>query len=328
MNYKSYTDLTNDIKKNLHLFLEQDFDLIVGIPRSGMIPAYTIGLYLNLKVTDLNSLITDATLSSGSTRKSKYEFNKPSEAKKILIIDDSISSGNSLKLSLSTLKPEIRAKCTIVAIYSDCKRRNDIDFFLECVPMPRAFEWNIFHRPMLNRACLDIDGVLCIDPTEHENDDGPRYTKFLLNAKPLFIPSVHVNSLVTSRLEKYRPQTEEWLSKHGVKYSNLIMLDLPSKVERQRLGSHASHKSKYYIESNLDLFIESEPEQAVKIMEMSGKPVYCTDENIMFLPNTSYSIIKSPKTFRKKLKYIILSNLPKNFKDYIKPIYFKIIKRR
>ena len=48
---------------------------------------------------------------------------------------------------------------------------------------------------------MDIDGVLCADPTPEENDDGEKYRHFLLNAPPLFIPKVTIGTLVTSRLE-------------------------------------------------------------------------------------------------------------------------------
>ena len=65
----------------------------------------------------------------------------------------------------------------------------------------------------------------CVDPTPEENDDGPRYREFLLNAQPLFIPRTEVGTLFTSRLEKYRPEIMAWLKKNHVKYDKLVMLD-------------------------------------------------------------------------------------------------------
>ena len=58
MNYKTFNDLSVDIKNNLHKIHVGNYDLVVGIPRSGMMAAYVIGLYLNINVTDINSLIT------------------------------------------------------------------------------------------------------------------------------------------------------------------------------------------------------------------------------------------------------------------------------
>ena len=61
---------------------------------------------------------------------------------------------------------------------------------------------------------------------------------------PSSAPNTHVsniyeiNTIVTSRLEKYREPTEKWLKDHGVKYKQLIMLDLPSAEERRKQGCH------------------------------------------------------------------------------------------
>ena len=52
------------------------------------------------------------------------------------------------------------------------------------------------HHLWLASACVDIDGVLCIDPTAEENDDGPRYREFLSCAKPLYLPTVPVGALL------------------------------------------------------------------------------------------------------------------------------------
>ena len=60
---------------------------------------------------------------------------------------------------------------------------------------------------------MDFDGVLCRDPTEEENDDGDKYRYFIANVEPIFKPSVEIGWIVTSRLEKYRDLTENWLKK-------------------------------------------------------------------------------------------------------------------
>ncbi|WP_287092247.1 hypothetical protein [Mesorhizobium sp.] len=81
--------------------------------------------------------------------------------------------------------------------------------------------------------------------TENQVDDGPAHEKFLSEALPLFGPTRKIGWLVTSRLEKYRNHTEAWLQKHDIKYDKLIMLELPSKAERQRLGVHGNFKADF-----------------------------------------------------------------------------------
>ena len=246
MNYKSYSDLSNDIRKNIFKVQSQQFDLVVGLPRSGMVPAYMVALHLNINCIDVISFTHNLPLKKGYTRHLKDELEFPHDAKKILFIDDSIISGNSLSKDLKPIHKQLRQKITTLAVYSSTLSRNDVDIFLEFLPLPRVFEWNVFHHSILLKTCIDIDGVLCIDPTEEENDDGEKYINFILNATPLFLPTARIHSLVTSRLEKYRSETEIWLSKHNIIYDNLIMLDLPTKEERQRLKAHGTHKAKYY----------------------------------------------------------------------------------
>jgi len=293
MNYRSFAHLSEDIKRGLPRLQARGFDLVVGIPRSGMVPAYIIGLYLNVGVTSLNGLLANEAIKSGSTRRARVDLGVALNASKILLVDDSISSGDSLKKTLENIPAELRDRITTLAIYSSTKDRPDVDMFFEYVPEPRVFEWNIFHRSLLGRAGVDIDGVLCRDPSTTENDDGERYIEFLQNADSLILPSYKIHSLVTSRLTKYRAHTEAWLEKHGVQYDNLIMLDLPNAAERQRLGAHATHKAKYYAESGLDLFIESDDKQARLIAKLTRKPVYCVDTTQVYSPSLISGVIDS-----------------------------------
>ena len=285
MNYRSYAHLSEDIRRGLPSLQRGQFDLVVGIPRSGMVPAYIIGLYLNVGVTSLDGLLSNEAIKSGSTRRARLDLGVAQNAGRILLVDDSISSGESLKSTLARIPHALRERITTLAVYSSRPERSDVDMFFEFIPEPRVFEWNVFHRSLLGRACVDIDGVLCRDPTSLENDDGERYIEFLENADPLILPSYRIHSLVTNRLSKYRPQTEAWLARHGVEYQNLIMLDLPSAAERQRLGSHAAHKAKYYLDSGLDFFIESDTRQAREIARITKKSVYCVDATQVYSPS-------------------------------------------
>jgi len=325
MNYKSFADLSIDINNNLFKLNNEDYDLIVGIPRSGMIPAYMIGLYLNVHVTSLDSFIKNEKLTSGISRNTKMSLIYAMDAQKVLLVDDSIVTGKAMQLALESIPDNIKKNITTCAIYSDKKNKPYIDIYLEHVKRPRVFEWNIFHSRLMKNACLDIDGVLCIDPTEDENDDGDNYIHFILNAKPLHMPSTKLKALVTSRLEKYRPQTEQWLKAHNIQYDELIMLDLPSKKERQKLGAHAKHKAAYYSQSGLDLFIESAPAQALAIMTATGKPVFCTGDNQMYMPSLSKIFMKPPKSLLKQWEHAIAVKLPSPLKKAIRPIYRALI---
>ncbi|MDR1591400.1 MAG: FkbM family methyltransferase [Prevotellaceae bacterium] len=183
------------------------------------------------------------------------------------------------------------------------------------------FQWNYMNHGYIEQSCFDIDGVLCVDPTEEENDDGDKYRRFILNAKPLYIPHYNIYALVTSRLEKYRKETEEWLKKNNVQYKHLYMLDLSSKEERIRLNAHAKFKAEIY--RRLDdtvLFYESNLSQAHEIAKITQKAVFCveTDELIKNYRNFSWHGSKERKT-----KKIIKKILRKIIKKILRMVIFK-----
>jgi uncharacterized HAD superfamily protein/adenine/guanine phosphoribosyltransferase-like PRPP-binding protein len=327
MNYKSFDDLSEDIKKNLYKLQEKKYDLIVGIPRSGMIPAYMIGLYLNVDIIDFDGFINNRPLQRGLIRKTKSSLLNAHDANNVLLVDDSIATGNSLKRTIENLPEALVKRITTMSVYSSKKQRSDVDLYLEYVSLPRVFEWNIFHRKLLASACVDIDGVLCLDPTEEQNDDGEKYLEFLLNAKPHIIPSYKIHSLVTSRLEKYRAQTEKWLTDHGVEYERLIMLNLKTKEERQQQGAHAIHKAQYYKDQHdLSIFIESDVKQAMQIMEYTSKPVYCVDDNFMFYPGFIRSSVGNPRHVAFTIRSRIVSKIPNRLKCLLRPLYKTVFK--
>lgn len=284
MNYRSIKDLDHIILKRLDI-LPKDIDLIVGVPRSGMLPANLLALYLNLPYTDIESFKKGYIYSSGAR---KQYFNS-SDYKKILIVDDSIASGAALRKSkseLSTVSKDF--ELLFCAIYATKEKNDLVDFYFENVETPRYFQWNIMNHSTLDKACFDIDGVLCVDPSEAENDDGPKYINFIKNAKPLYVPKCKLGAIVTSRLEKYRPETEKWLEEHGIKYDKLYMLDLPDKKARQGLNCHGRHKAEAYAHSKYNLFVESDLSQAIEINRITKKPVFCTENFEMIFNSQSW----------------------------------------
>jgi uncharacterized HAD superfamily protein/hypoxanthine phosphoribosyltransferase len=294
MYYRNVSDLNKIILSRLSI-LPRDFDLIVGIPRSGMLPSNLLALYLNKPYTDINSFLNGHIYKAGA----RGQFFDIRDFKKILVVDDSIASGSAMikcKESLKHLESEF--SISYCAIYVIPGKEKMVDYFFETVPLPRYFQWNVLHHTTLEKACFDIDGVLCIDPTEDQNDDGPKYRDFVLNAPPLFIPGSKIGTIVTSRLEKYRPETETWLKANNVKYNDLVMLDLPDMEARQKANNHAGHKAKAYLSKPYVLFVESDLSQAVEINRIAKKPVLCTENFEMIFDSESvFYNLKSGKYF-------------------------------
>lgn len=285
MHFRSVADLSTTITNNLDR-LPHGLDLIVGIPRSGLLAANLVALHLNKPMTDLEGFLAGRVLTGGE-RLNPNLTQKASERKtpRVLVIDDSICSGRAMdeaRRRIAAVDPS--AELFFAAVYATHRSEMQIDLAFERCPLPRVFEWNLMHSGQLAHSCVDIDGVLCVDPTEEQNDDGPRYAEFLENAPPLLLPTYPVHALVTCRLEKYRRATETWLAKHGVKYQKLVMLDLPNKAARIAANPHGRFKAGVYASEPTDLFIESSSSQALKIADIANKPVYSVEARRMVYP--------------------------------------------
>lgn len=283
MYYRTISDLNRIILKRLNI-LPKDFDLIIGVPRSGMLPANLLALYLNKPFTDIHSFLNGHIYKAGA----RGQFFDIKDYKKILVVDDSVASGSAMLECKDSLK-HLAADFSIsfCAIYVIPGKEKMVDYYFEVVPLPRYFQWNVFNHTSLEKACFDIDGVLCVDPTEDQNDDGPKYIDFILNAQPLFIPGAKIGTIVTSRLEKYRKETETWLKANKVKYNDLVMLNLPNKEARQIANSHGDHKAKAYLAKPYVLFVESDLTQAIQINRIAKKPVLCSENFEMIFDSES-----------------------------------------
>lgn len=298
MEYRSIADLNEAIFLNGYR-LPRDIDLVIGIPRSGLLAASLVALNINVPLLDLESFLSGAKPQAGRTVRPTMKENGKHTPHKVLVVDDSILTGVSMAAVRARMESaKLPVHVVYCAIYGAHNNHPEVDLCLEIVPHPRIFQWNLMRHNRLADACFDLDGVLCHDPTNDENDDGPRYIEFLLNARPLMTPNAAIKHLVTSRLEKYRPQTEQWLERHGIVYDRLWMLDLPSAEERRKQHAHASHKAKVYLQTDTCLFVESDDDQAEAIAGLSGRPVLSIEGQRMVWP--SNGSVAARKRYRKK----------------------------
>ena len=292
MNYRSVAQLSDRL---LHWTrqLPDDFDLVVGVPRSGLLAANLLGLYLNLPIADVEGFLAGRTLTQGRRGEDQWGPGEDAESflstpRKVLVLDDSVRYGRAMREVRARIEASgCEHEVVYGAVYVHPDHLDAVDVYAEVLMNPRLFEWNVMHHSHLRKACLDIDGVLCRDPTVDENDDGEQYRTFLCNARPYLIPTVEVGWLVTSRLERYRAETEAWLAAHGVRYRELVMLDHPSGEWRRRLKIHAAFKADVYRATGASLFVESSVKQAVEIARLAQREVLCIDTMQMVYPDTA-----------------------------------------
>ena len=273
MNFRSVQDLNLLIKRQLHNIPK--VDAVVGIPRSGMLPASLIALYLGKPLLTIEQLFTGGDYWGQLTNRINVTKNI-SNTGTILVVDDSCNTGRAMKYvkeRIKTFIPEV--KVIYSAIYATEEACQHLDFFFDICPLPRVFEWNIMDHIFLENACVDLDGVLCVDPTMGQNDDGEKYLEFIHNTAPIFTPQHKIKAIVTCRLEKYREPTEQWLKSHGIAYNELYMMNYPNALERKKANRYAEYKADIYKATGANLFIESEDWQGSYINWATHKPVYC-----------------------------------------------------
>ena len=293
MVYTSYEDLSNSIRRNLWK-VPQDVDLIVGVPRSGMIPALMLAELMNKRCADIDAFAEGREMSCGGRQKLMQEAatteSQRTGRKRVLVLDDTVFSGEALRKVRERLAP-LEGKYEIIygCVYAEGKNAKEmVDLWLEDIWRPGEkmwlYEWNILHHygKKTHVSIWDIDGLVCKDPPDDRNTEA--YEAYLPDALPMVIPTTRVGAFVTYRLEKYRSITEQWLHGHGINYGLLFMFNADSRDVRNRTESPSKYKARLYREAKwAHLFIESERRQAERIHKMSGKPVFCYENGQMYL---------------------------------------------
>lgn len=257
--------------------LPRRYDLIIGVPRSGMFIASLVALKLG------KGLTTPDLLQQGKYWHSQQvnEELALDGTNHVLIVDDAVDSGQSMARAVDTIRAvnsEIEISRASLIVRNESK--NKVDLYYKVIAPPRAYEWNILHRKVASHfgeghLAVDLDGVLCANCPAAIDGDEPAYLEWLQNARPYLIPAFEIDDIVTCRLEKYRRQTEEWLKTHDVRYKKLHMWDVPEKSDRQ--GRFASHKIDKLLLIKPDMYWESNWEQSQKIWNEIHLPTLCID---------------------------------------------------
>lgn len=272
LNIRSHADLARDVAAGLHRIDRAAFDVVVGVPRSGMIPAAMIATHLNMPLADVVGY------GQGIVHGRSGKALPP--GRRVLLVDDSCNKGRAMARAVEMLPKGTRI--TRLAVYGPYQvdPASVLDISLAECPGPRVFAWNMAKHRRLPRWGFDFDGVLCRDIEKAENDDGPRYAEFLDTVEPLFVPRRPIGHIITGRAEKYRAATEAWLARYGVEFEALHMTPWHTKAERMDAmrfaGGRGAWKAAKVRELGVEMFIESCPKQAGIIAREAGVPVWCT----------------------------------------------------
>ena len=251
----------------------ENYDVVVGVPRSGLMVATMIG-------GKLGKPITTPELFSTHVWMSKRAENR--EVKRVLLVDDSFKTGTSMQQAKETLLKTIndpKISVTTAAVIVSPGREQYVDLFYTKISPPRIFEWNLLHDNK-GVVAVDMDGVLCKDPPPLLEEDEAMYRDWISTVEPYLIPHFTIDVIVSNRLEKYRAETEAWLKKQRVNYKELRMWNL-EEAKMRREGSKARYKIQNILEIKPFMFWESSRKEAEEIVSATRVPVWCVEDNIV-----------------------------------------------
>ena len=246
----------------------ESYDIIVGIPRSGLCVATIIALKLGKPLSTPEDFIKNKKWVSKTAIDRKIES--------VLLVDDSFTTGTTLTKQLTALKKfNPNLKITTASLIVTPTTTSKVDLYYKIIPHPRLFEWNLLHAKK-GKTVSDLDGVLCENCPQGIEGNEKQYLNWIKTAKPHLIPAFELDAIHSCRLEKYRQETENWLEKNKVRYKKLILWNLPSKDQRN--GKHAEYKITNLLKLKPDLVFESSSLEAKKIWAGTHIPVLCVDE--------------------------------------------------
>jgi len=278
--YVTYARLAADTDRLVSM-LPPGIDVVVGIARSGMLPATQVAMALHRPLYAIAE--ERVTPLGGGHRMKNYRSNG---RHRIVIVDDTTASGQTIQEALPWVRVAFPgSEVLTAAIYCMPQSIEQIDFPVVELPPPHYLEWNFFNSVLSPKAAYDLDGILCHDVPVECDDDGERYINYLRNAPPMHLPrKAPIPAIVTARLAKYEQVTRDWLARWKVRFHKLIVGPWPSMRERSKAQAISRWKAEQYKQLQLGLFVESDRRQAVEIAPLAGKPVLCPKAGRVFLP--------------------------------------------
>ena len=245
------------------------YDVIIGVPRAGLLFANIIASKYGRPLSTPDNFV-----------RGEFWYSQdqpiPKAMRAALIVDDSVSSGKTMKNSLEKIQKAFpNLLIHTASVFVEPQMKNSVNYALKVKKGPNLFEWNIMSATWIYGPVIaDMDGVLCEECPAEFDDDGEKYVEWIKNAAPRLLPTYSLKAIVTARLEKYREVTDTWLREHNVKYEQLIMLPVDTKQDRT-FAKIINLKSGAVTATKPFWMWESDPMEARQIYLKTLIPVLC-----------------------------------------------------
>lgn len=231
---------------------------IVGVPRSGMIPASIIAAHLHLPLYTLEGIQLRHCRVPSSRGNSVVGEPGP-----LAIVDDTAYGGHTINRLRQTFKHHEHVIYSVVYLNPNHRAKKEIDLYAVEISGPHLLEWNLVNNGgWSTQIAYDLDGIIV-----HDEYSGKPV------GSPYLVPrSTVVKLIATGRYERQRASTEHLLQSLGVRYDRLEMF--PNEGNRTE-KEIAAFKAKVFAKSTCSVFLESDPKQAEMIYNLAGRSVIC-----------------------------------------------------
>jgi len=274
--YISWSQFNQDIIDFSDSLKGKGYDAVIGVPRSGMVVASQMSIRMGLPLYSIGEY---GPISLGGGLRVRRRSNA-GDPKNALLVEDSTASGSSMKEAVEWMGDAMQEwGVSTAAVYTTDAQKKNLSEYHRVINLPHWFEWNLIWNQVLmgrRKVGVDFDGILCPDFTSEQDDDGWKYLNAMQDTKCLVPKNTHVYAIITARLEKYRPWTEDWLRKYGITFDHLIMGQWETKKERQ---GHCigKYKADHCKKLSCEIFVESDAIQASIIKDNSDVAVICPE---------------------------------------------------
>lgn len=159
--------------------LPNDFDVIIGIPRAGLMFANIIACKFGRPLSTPDNFLRGELWFS-------HDSPMPSEVKKVLIVEDSVGFGKQITAVTKKIKaayPDLEVETAGLFVIPQSK--NLVDYSYAVKREPNLFEWNILTATWSwGDVVSALDGVICSAPTADWKDSPKELANHIQNAKP------------------------------------------------------------------------------------------------------------------------------------------------
>lgn len=274
MHYRSVRDLTEHVREWSER-LPPEIDLVVGIPRSGLLVANLIALYRNIPMTDVEGLLAGRLLSAGKRITPEQSVLSHGSRRHILVVDDSLWSGGQLgkvrdRIAAAALPHSVRYG----AVYVVPESTRLVDTFHSKVPIPRVFEWNILHHPLLGMSCVSFEALV----GQPANDD--LKSSAIGFPSPRLQPTYRIGHVVAMQPPDAEADIRAWLCRHCIEHDGLVLVP-PGDANSDAI---ISRKSEIYGTTRSWLYFEATSEAASRLALAARRPVFALDSWEMLYP--------------------------------------------